>query len=265
LVFPMASELAAYFDAAWNAYVVFNRPFTGVFGVIENAYAHAVQKAGEHEDAAPRSDSPDEHLADHLLTYRVLGATAGGDDDLFATFWMTAGSALRKQVLTQSGWALEKSPNLEPEIADRFMATWRWIFDETSTGDPGALAGFGAWLGAPTLDGRWLLEQARAVLDLGIHLDPDFVVYRALPRLASGDPGEVVAVLRGMVLTDAEGWRLHGATEETREALTQVLAAGDADTRREAQEVVNLLGARGMIEFRDLISDTEAGGAPPFQ
>jgi hypothetical protein len=254
-VFPAARELAAYFDAAWNTYVVFNRPFTSVFGVLGDAYCRAVQKAGEQEDDAARADSPDEHLADHLLTYRVLGATVGGDEDLFARFWKTAGSALRKQVLTRAGWSLEKSPNLESEIRGRFIATWEWIFGETNASDPGALAGFGAWLGAPTFDASWLLAQARAVLDLGVHLDPDFVVYRALPRLASDHPREAVAVLRGMVLTDNEGWSLHGAVDETREALRLVLASEDADTRREAEELVHLLGARGMTEFRDLVAD----------
>jgi hypothetical protein len=260
LVFPTAPELAAHFDAAWNTYVVFNRPFTDVFGVLQDAYGRAVQKAGEQDDAAPRSDSPDEHLADHLLTYRVLGATAGGDDDLFARFWRTAGSALRKQVLTRAGWALEKSPQLEPEIGSRFAATWEWIFAETNVSDIGALAGFGAWLGAPTFDAGWLLKQARAVLDLGVHLDPDFVVYRALSRLASEHPREAVAVLRGMVLTDAEGWSLHGSVDETREALRLVLVSEDADTRRDAEELVHLLGARGMIEFRDLLSEVADNG-----
>jgi len=254
LVFPTAAEFAAYFDAAWNAYVVFNHPFTDVFGVLQDAYVHAVQQAGGREDVAPRTDSPDEHLADHLLTYRVRGATAGGDNDLFATLWRTTGSALRKQILTHAGWALEKSPQLEPEIGSRFMATWEWILGETNASDPGALAGFGAWLGATALDAGWLLKGARAVLDLDVHLDPDFVVYRALPRLASDHPREAVAVLRGMVLTDTEGWSLHGAVDETREALTSVLASEDAETRRDAEELVHLLGARGMTEFRDLVS-----------
>jgi hypothetical protein len=256
LVFPADQELGAYFDAAWNAYVVFNRPFTDVFGVLQDAYSHAVQKAGEQEDVVPKSDNPAEHLADHLLTYRVLGATGGGDDDLFARFWRTAGSALRKQVLTRAGWALEKSPQLEPELGSRFMATWEWIVSETNASDPRALAGFGAWLGAPTFDARWLLEQAQAVLGLGVHLDPDFVVYRALPRLISEHPRKGVAVLRGMVLTDTEGWSLHGAVDETREALSLALAGEDEDTRREAEELVHLLGARGMTEFRDLVPDT---------
>jgi hypothetical protein len=99
------------------------------------------------------------------------------------------------------------------------------------------------------------------VLDLGVHLDPDFVVYRALPRLASTHPREALAVLRGMALTDAEGWGLHGAVDETREALKLVLLSEDADTRRDAVELVHLLGARGMTEFRDLAEDGSAEDA----
>jgi hypothetical protein len=256
LVFPVAPDLGARFDAAWNAYVVFSRPYTAVFAVLGEAYGHAVEKAGERDDSVPHADSPEEHLGDHLLTYRVRGTTAGGEDDLFAAFWRAAGSALRKQVLTKAGWSLERSAGLDAEVGARFAATWEWVFAETSASDPGALAGFGAWLGAPMLDGEWLLQQARAVLDLGVHLDPNFVVYRALPRLASEHPREAVAVLRGMVLTDAEGRSLYGSTDETREALRLVLATGDAEARKDAEELVHLLGARGMREFRDLLSDT---------
>lgn len=258
LVFPTSQERGAEFDAAWNAYVVFNRPFTGVFEVLRDAYAHAVARAAGEEESAARPGGPGARLADHLLTYRVLGATANGGDDLFARFWRVAGSALRKQVITQAGWSLERSPKLAAEIGVRFAATWEWIFRATSASDPGALSGFGAWLGAPTLDGAWLLRQARAVLDLGVHLDLAPVVYRALPRLASQHPHDSLAVLREMMLTDTEGWSVHGATGEIREALRLVLATDDAKARRDAEELMHLLGARGMTELRDLVSGAAA-------
>ncbi|HEX4114904.1 MAG TPA: hypothetical protein VHY18_03420 [Solirubrobacteraceae bacterium] len=256
LVFPTTPDLSAQFDAAWNAYVMFNSPYTDVFAVLREAYAQAVEKTNEGENTPPRSDSPEERLGNHLITYRVLGAMSDdGDDDLFGVYWRAAGSELRKQVLTQAGWSLERSPKLDAAIGERFMVLWGWVFAETSARDPGALAGFGAWLGAPTLDGGWLLRQAQAVLNLGVHLNPNFVVYRALPRLASEHPREAVAVLRGMVLTDDQGWSLQGATDETRDALRLVLASDDEDTRSDAQQLVHLLGARGMTEFRDLVSD----------
>jgi len=254
-VFPTTPELSPQFDAAWNTYVRFNEPYTDVFRVLRDAYAHAVQTTDEESNSASGPDSPREHLAHHLLTYHVLGATTE-EEDLFAISWRTAGTELRKQIITRAGWSLERSPKLDPKIGKRFVSTWEWIFEETSTTDPNALAGFGAWLGITTFDDDWLLKQARAVLELDVHLDPDFVVYKALPRLAPEHPREAVEVLRRMVLTDSEGWSLHGETDETREALRLVLTTDDANTRKDAEELVHLLGARGMTEFRDLVPDT---------
>jgi hypothetical protein len=144
---------------------------------------------------------------------------------------------------------------LPDDLRDRFKETWEWIFKRTSESDPGSLAGFGAWLAALAFESGWLVEQARAVLNLGIHLAPDSVVYKALPRLSSEHPREVVALLRGMVLTDSQGWGLFGSADEIREALQAALGAEDAETRQEALELVHLLGAMGMDEFRDLATD----------
>ena len=262
LVFPTSPERGTEFDAAWNAYVVFNRPFTGVFEVMRDAYAHGVARAADGEKSAARPDGPEARLADHLLTYRVLGATAGDADDPFAKFWRVAESALRKQVITQAGWSLERSPKLGAEIGARFAATWEWILAETSASDPGALSGFGAWLDAPTLDGAWLLGQARAVLDLGVHLDLAPVVYRALPRLASQHPRDSLAVLRGMMLTDTDGWSVYGSTDDIREALRLVLVTHDPKAKRDAEGLVHLLGARGITEFRDLVPGPAAESHP---
>jgi hypothetical protein len=41
--FPPAPELAALFDAAWNAYVIFNQPFTDVFAVLAALQARTLQ------------------------------------------------------------------------------------------------------------------------------------------------------------------------------------------------------------------------------
>lgn len=253
-VFPHEPELGVYFDAAWSAYIVFNRAFTDVFEALRDAYALAVERLEEGSGRTPFAGDPRERLGDHLLTYRILGATSGGED-LFATFWQTAPPDLRTQVLTHAGWSLEKTPDLAPDVRDRLTATWEWILDQASSGETTPLAGFGAWLGTAALDDGWLLGQARAVLERDIHLKPDFVVYGALPRLAREHPREVVEVLRRMVLTDAEGWSLHGSTDEVRETLRIALAVEDPETRRRAETLVHLLGARGMTMFRDLVSD----------
>jgi hypothetical protein len=253
-VFPDAPELDPYFHAAWNAYVVFNRPFTDVFQVLAERYRLAVERLGKHPGRVPLAGNPGERLGDHLLSLRIQGVAEGDKEDLFAHFWTAASPELRREVLSHAGWSLEQTPTLEPEVRQRLASTWEWIFEDAQTGDSAPLSAFGAWLGSQALDGSWLLEQAQAVLALGVHLEPDFVVYRAVQRLASDNPRQAIEVLRGMVLTDTEGWSISGSTDEVRAALAVALAADDAETRTQATTLIHLLGARGMTTFRDLVS-----------
>jgi hypothetical protein len=133
------------------------------------------------------------------------------------------------------------------------MRTWGWILQDTSQAEEvGALGGFGAWFGATALDDRWLLEQAVELLQRGVYLQPDHAVYEALPRLASSHPALALEVLGGMVRNDKEGWALHGSTKEVRIAFEMVLARGDADAHRRAKALIDVLGARGFNDFRDL-------------
>jgi hypothetical protein len=71
--------------------------------------------------------------------------------------------------------------------------------------------------------------------------------------MADEHPREVVEILRLMIVTDAEGWSVLGSVEEVRETLRAVLSSSDPSAGSDAVAVLNLLGARGMSEFRDLM------------
>jgi hypothetical protein len=47
-----------------------------------------------------------------------------------------------------------------------------------------------------------------------------------------------------------------GSVDEVRETLGTVLASGDEDAHADAIVVLDLLGARGMSQFRDLVPTT---------
>jgi len=252
-IFPSSPDLGAYFEAAWSAYITFTPAWNDVFEVLRDAYRLAIDRLAEESGRSAFGGDPRERLGDHLFAYRVIGLDS---DDLFGLFWRTSTPAQQEHVIRRAGWTLShkstKTP--APDVLKRIAQTWEWVLEHSSTGEREPLASFGAWLGAPSLDSRWLLTQARQVLDLGVYLEPDFTVYEALPRLASDHPGEVVEVLRLMVMTDPEGWSLHGSTDEVREALSTILATNDSDVRAQAEALVHLLGARGMTMFRDLVS-----------
>ena len=249
-VFPVAPEAAARFAAAWDAYIVFNRPYTDVFPILHQAYRTAIERLDSGNGGRTLAGDPQKRLGEHLMTFRIRGEMT--DDDLFATYWRRAQPELRNEVLTGTGWSLEHVERLDSEVADRLRATWEWIVSEAAPDDP-ALAGFGAWLGTKALDGEWLLEQALAVLTRDIYLEPDFVVYGALQRLATDLPRLVVDVLRRMIATEPEDWSLHGSSAEVRETIKVVLETGDTGAQQRAKELIDLLGARGMTTFRELL------------
>jgi hypothetical protein len=56
-----------------------------------------------------------------------------------------------------------------------------------------------------------------------------------------------------MIVTDPEGWSVLGSVDEVRQTLAVTLDSGDEAARSDAIVVLNLLGAKGMSEFRDLM------------
>lgn len=251
-IFPPDSQQATLFAAAWNAYVVFNRPYTDVFPVLRDAYATAVKRLESPTEGSSLAGDPRKRLGDHLLTFEIRGEMEPSTN-LFRAFWEMAPPELRQEVLTTAGWSIEGAEHLEPDIRDRLVSTWEWIVEVADASEAASLAGFGGFLATRALDGGWLLKQAIAVLARGVYLEPDFIVYGALPRLAHEHPRLVAEVLHRMIETDPEDWSLHGSTDEVRETLSVVLDTGDADTSRRAITLIDLLGARGMTAFRDLM------------
>lgn len=258
-IFPSDPKLADSFSAAWNAYVVFNRAWISVFEILRESYDLAVDRFEGVDEERYMAGNPREHLGEHLVFLRFSGTVDLAAGGLFDRFWDVAPVEIRKHVIRDVGWSLEHgNPQLSEEIRSRIVETWEWIVDE-GTGDREALAEFGAWLGAHQLDESWLLAQGQRLLEQGIPLDPDHVVYDALPRMAGAHPGEVVEILRPMIITESERWSVLGSVDEVRQTLAAVINSGDKDARTAAVGVLNLLGARGMNEFRDLVPPTADG------
>ncbi len=252
-IFPPNPDAAAFFSAAWNAYVVFNQAWISVFEILRKSYSLAVERFEEVDEERYMAGNPREHLGEHLFYLRFSGSVDLADDGILARFWRVAPVEIRKHVIRDVGWSLEHSnPQLSEDVQGRMAETWEWIFDQGQE-EQESLGEFGAWFGAHQFENGWLLAQGRRVLELGVPLDPDHVVYDALPRMAGDRPREVVEILRLMIVTDPDGWSVLGSVDEVRQALATALDSGEEAARSDAIVVLNLLGARGMSEFRDLM------------
>lgn len=253
-LFPTDDEAATFFSAAWNAYVGFNRAYIAVFEVLQKSYDLAVDRFEEVDEERYIAGNPREHLGEHLFYLRFNDSIDLAPDGIFARFWSAAPVEIRKHVIRDVGWSLGRgNPQLSEEMRARMVETWEWIFDQGQE-EQESLGQFGAWLGARQFEDNWLLAQGQAVLELDVPLDPDHVVYEALPRMAGDHPREVIEILRLMIVTDPEGWSILGSVDEVRQTIATILDSGDEQARSDATAVLHLLGARGMTEFRDLLS-----------
>ena len=252
-LFPPDPGEAGMFSAAWNAYVVFNRAWISVFEILWGSYSLAIERFEEVDEDRYMAGNPREHLGEHLTSLRFWGAIDLAADGLFSGFWDAAPVGIRKHVLRDVGWSLQHdNADLSDALRSRIVETWEWIADREE-GERESLGEFGGWFGAKQLDDGWLLAQGQRLLRLGIPLEPDHVVYDALPRMAGGHPREVVEILRLMIVTGPEAWSVLGSVDEVREALGTVLGSGGEDAHADAILVLNLLGARGLSQFRDLM------------
>ena len=70
-IFPPASGQMEFWAAAWGAYVIFSLPYWDLLPILYGKYAMAIERLGEigrRSRWLGSSETPDERLADHLLT-----------------------------------------------------------------------------------------------------------------------------------------------------------------------------------------------------
>jgi hypothetical protein len=97
-----------------------------------------------------------------------------------------------------------------------------------------------------------LVQQGLEVMERGIRLEPDYRVLEALPRLAAAVPAHAIDLLWRILLADPDPISVLGSVDEVSETLRIVLASGDGPAADKARDVLDVLVARGLDEFRRL-------------
>jgi len=115
------------------------------------------------------------------------------------------------------------------------------------------LAAFGWWFAAECFDDGWSIAQLNAALELAREIDADHLVAERLVGISTRFPTEAMTCMRIMVEGDKEGWGIIGWRDDARAAIANALASDDAKAHAAAEGLVNYLGTRGHLDFRDLL------------
>ncbi len=262
-IFPHEESLRQYREAAWDTYLVFCYPYSIVFDVLQEEYAHAIEQLGTPGTTRFASDSTTAtHLVEHLMVFYWQGKLPIEDETgLLARFHEKATDALRGEAVGFVGRSLnDREEHLTEEISTRLKKLWGKRLAEIQnsgppTGHTAELAAFGWWFVSQKFDDVWAITQLLAVLSVIQKAEPDHLVVERLVALAATMPLEAVQCLTMMVQGDKEGWNIRSWRNDSRKILATAISSGNSSATQAAIELVNRLAARGMPDYKDILEE----------
>ena len=258
-ILPLGQNDSAYFNAAWESFVVFNQPYDTLLRELVPAYRKAIADIN-----VPRMmqspGSPDDSLADHLMAYYWRNQLKfDGEDGLLEYFYTRASDALRGHAMwfigrSAPGWN-EDAP---PEVFERLRGLMdrRLRMAEQSDSPAGfvrELANFGWWFTSDKFGEAWSIQSLLKVLRLTKKIDGEMDVVKLLADLCAKYPNECIACLALMVEGDREGWVIVGVEAEVRRTIKIALDSGQPEAVMAARRLVERLIGRGQYGFRSLL------------
>jgi hypothetical protein len=257
-LFPADESLAALRRAAWESYLSWGGQPFHLFPLLESQYRQAITELpASTEDRSRIGRAPGTVLAEHLGIFYYnnrIDLAAGGLVDLFFSH---ASDAERAHLVEFLGRSLQQADEdaVPAQVLTRMVDLWKWITDKVSTDRDVVLAPFAWWYGAAVLDQQWRNEQLIALLRTKVPVSPDFVLVRAFTESSAADLSATLNAIYLYLQAERDRWRLLGARDDLRAILARG-AAGDAEQRSKARDIVNLLAARGVMDVLDLAPDT---------
>jgi hypothetical protein len=264
LVFPMQDEGGSLRMAAWEAYLVWSRPYDSCFRVLRGEY----RRAAREELASPRwrwmgpTDQPRAALANHLLAFYWRGLHDIDDEDgLLREFFSSASIEVKERALGAVGRAFGNAAAVDDVVVERLAALWLWRLTECSVvdaGDAQELRSFAWWLRCDCFSLTWRLDQLDALLALGCSPHPVEFAFAFLQKLANADPERATYTLDTLLRLQQQGWGIGGSREAVAETLRICLASTNRSAQSEALNIVHWLGSLGYSDFRSLLGKPSA-------
>ncbi len=254
LIFPLDNEKKAYFQAAWNVYINSWPPFNDVLEFLREHYHHAVKMIDENESGDRFEVSVGYKLAEHLMVYYWRGKLEH-DDPLLIEFWAKAPDKIRGHAIEFVGQALMQTKNeIGYDIIKGLQNLWEDRISKTKS-DPAnnqkEISSFGWWFISEKFDLKWSLTELAEALRCFPKSEPDDMVIEQLSKNVEAYPDKVLECLNLLVRGHKEPWVIDLNKQHIRKILQ--VALGRDDLRDQARIIINYLGSRGILYFRDLL------------
>lgn len=257
-VFPDSGDQEAYFDAAWTSYISYDAAYNDVFEILRPVYRRAIENLQGAKDASDGIRDPAKRLAEHLMLYYGRGRI-GLEDDILRSFYVAAPASVRAHAIHFVGWSLGREEKKIPEdVVERFRRLWDWRAREVLASPDhqsrkAELMAFGLWYASGKFPSSWALSYLKDILKNCRAVEGDHFVFEQLAADVHDHPGLVLQCVELLIEGDSEGWTISGAQDNLKALFTAALRSGDQQIVTKARALVNRLGARGFMQFGDLL------------
>lgn len=248
-------------SVAWEAYLLFSRPYDNVLPILRHLYASAVDALGA-EPVTRSSPDPREHLAEHLLLYYLRGLIPLDGTLSLTSFYASASPELRKGAMHFLGRLLDDEGSVIPEPALgrlRTLIEWRLQVARSDPSVTEELAAFGWLFKAPNLDPTWSLRMATDVVQTAGEIEPVRFVIERMGALADEHTTEVLELLE--MIGASRSMLGHVEPQTLERAIVPALRS--AALRERAIDIANVLGQRGFVGLRSVVSGSELDDLGP--
>jgi hypothetical protein len=242
--------------AAWNAFLVWNRPHIEFYRIFRSQFAYAVEQAAKVELPDRMAEQPMYRLGEHLMILYGRGQIGLDDDDRLLRRFLEGGNPeLRRHAIGFVGESLGGNEEVEQVILDRFQALWEWYwpnYGEKDAKDARDASLFGFWFSCGEFPDAWALQQLAHFVDTNPTPEPDHEIAERLQKVAHVDVWSSIRIVDRMVRGDQEGWRILSDLEAVKHVLKLALAK-HGEPREMASKLIDYLGRRGYTEFGGLL------------
>lgn len=261
-IFPSDAALYDRYKAAWDAYVVFCRPYNKTFDILREEYYRAVKLLGMTSGEQQHSNNPEEHLAQHLMSYYWSGKVDIDEPEgLLPLFFTHAPEKLRGYIFEFAGRSLYNTDEVDALILVRLQALWEWRMERVQTQSLGSCtiecAAFGWWFGSGKFDNTWAIKHLEEVLKQAGYVEANHLVAKKLESLVTLMPFPVVRCLALLIKGDERGWVTSSVLDSVRKILDVVFRSGDIEARKAGKGLAKYLVTRGYLDMLDFLARDE--------
>lgn len=260
-IFPIESEMAKYWQAAWSAYIRFSDVYKNVFPELIEQYKKALEEfsALEKNQGLDRSD---EKMATHILKAYLLDMIKmNSDDGLLRLYYQKVDDETRSHGNFWLGQVLESQrPSAEDAIWKKIWDLWQWRVEEVIRSDnrdsySKEITNFSRLLKRCPLDLEGINFVLEQTLTFKLNSFEAGEIIDYLGRHSEKFPSLAISSLQKIVLSSQEYYILEDTKKSIEQILTAAMNADDA-SKAKAIEIINTFGERGDYGWRRLLEMT---------